>query len=60
MRIIEKNYLKFSPLKLKKRQKRKRVGLLLNLLKSGTQKGEIVFSYEKMFTVEVKFNPQND
>ena len=26
----------------------------------GTQKGEIVFSDEKMVTVEAKFNPQND
>lgn len=69
MRTIVKTDLKLSPLKLKKRQhltvlqKRKRAeraGLLLNLLKSGTQKGEIVFSDEKMFTVEAKFNPQND
>ena len=32
----------------------------MNFLKSGTQKGEIVFSDETMFTVEAKFNPQND
>ena len=25
-----------------------------------TQKGDIVFSDEKLFTVEAKFNPQND
>ena len=49
MRTIVKTDLKLSPLKLKKRQhltvlqKRKRAGLLLNLLKSDTQKGEIVF-----------------
>ena len=69
MRTIVKTELKLSPLKLKKRQhltvfqKRKRAEravLLLNLQKSCTQKGEIVFSDEKMFTVEAKFNPQND
>ena len=53
MRGIVKTDLKLSPLKLKKRQhltvlpERKRAGLLLNLLKSGTQKGEIVFFRRK-------------
>lgn len=56
MMTIVKTDPKLSPLKLKKRQhltvlqKRKRpeeVGLLWNLLKSGTQKGKIVFSNEK-------------
>ena len=52
MRTIVKTDLKLFPLNLNKRQhltvlqKRKRTeraGLLLNLLKSGTQKGDIVF-----------------
>ena len=30
------------------------------MLKSGTQKGENVFSDEKVFTSEAKINPQND
>ena len=69
MRTIVKTDLKLSPLKLKKRQhltvlqqrkRAERAGLLWNLLKSGTQKGEIVFSDEKIFTLEAKFNPQND
>ena len=29
-------------------------------MKSGTPTDEIVFSDEKMFTVEAQFNPQND
>ena len=65
---IVKTDIKLSPLKLKKRQqltvlqKRKRAerARLLNLMKSGTPTGEIVFSDEKMFTVEAHFNPQND
>ena len=69
MRAIVKTDLKLSPLKLKKRQqltvlqKRKRAErarLLLTLMKSGTPTNEIVFSDEKMFTVEAQFNPQND
>ena len=53
-------------MKPKKRQhltvllQRKRADLLWNLLKSGTQKCEIVFSNEKIFILEAKFNPQND
>ena len=56
MRSIVKTDLKISPLKPKKRQhltvlqQRKRAersGLLWNLLKTGTQNGEIVFSDEK-------------
>ena len=52
MRTIVETDLKLSPLKLKKRQhltvlqQRKRADLLWNFLKSGTQKGEIVFSDE--------------
>ena len=34
--------------------------ILLNAIKDGTQAGEIIFSDEKMFTVEAKFNSQND
>ena len=49
-----------DPLKLKKRQyltvlqqrkRAERAGLLWNVLKSGTQKGKIVFSDETIFTV---------
>ena len=56
--------LKLSPFKLKKLhqltdlQKKKRVDrvqVLLNFMKE-----DIVFSDEKLFTVEAKFNPQND
>ena len=69
MRAIIKTDLKFSPLKLKKRQqltvlqqrkRAERARLLLNLIKSGTPTDEIVFSDKKMFTVEAQFNPQND
>ena len=69
MRTIVKSDLKLSPLKLKKRQqltvlqkrkKEERGRLLLNFIKSGTQTGNIVFSDEKMFTVEAQFNSQND
>ena len=69
MRTTVITNLKLSPLKPKKRQhlvvhqQRKRAekaNLLWNLLKSVTQKGEIVFSDEKIFTVEEKFNPQNN
>ena len=61
--------LKLSPFKLKKLhqltdlQKKKRVDraqVLLNFMKDGMQKEDIVFSDEKLFTVEAKFNPQND
>ena len=69
MSTTVKTDLKLSPWKPKKRkhltviQQRKRVeraGLVWNLLKFGTQMGEIVFSDEKIFTLETKFNPQND
>ena len=69
MRTIVKTDLKLSPLKLKKRQhltvlqKKKRVNrsrLLINLMKSDMCEGEIVFSDEKLFTVEAQFNHQND
>ena len=69
MRTIVKTDLKLSHLKPKKcqhltvpkEQKRaERAGLLWNLLQSGTQKSETVFSGETIFTVETKFNPQND
>ena len=38
----------------------KRAGLIWNFVKSGTQKGEIVFPDENIFTLETKFNSQND
>ena len=34
--------------------------ILLNVLKKSTKVAEIVFSDEKLFTVEAKFNSQND
>ena len=61
VRTVVKTELKLSALKLKNHQyhnvlqQQKRVersGLLLYLLKSGTQMGEIVFSDEKIFTVD--------
>ena len=61
MRIIVKTDLKLSPFKLKKLyqltdlQKKKRedrAQVLLNFMKDGTRKGDIVFSDEKLFTVE--------
>ena len=69
MRTTVKTDLKLFLLKLKKRQnfsvlqqrnRAEKASLLWNLLKSGTQKGEIIFSDEKVFTLEAKFNPQND
>ena len=69
MRTIVKTDLKLSPFKLRKSQhltvlqKKKRVDrsrLLLNLMKSGMREEEIVFSDEKVFTVEAQFNHQND
>ena len=69
MRTIVKTDLKLSPFKLRKSQhltvlqKKKRVNrsrLLLNLMKSGMCEEEIVFSDEKVFTVEAQFNHQND
>ena len=44
----------------KKKIREERALLLFNLMKSGTQAGEIVFSDEKMFNVEAQFYPQND
>ena len=66
MKTTVKTDLKLSPLNPKKRQhltvlkQQKRAGLLWNFLKSVTQKCEIVFSDEKMFTLKAKFNRQND
>ena len=69
VRTIVKEDLKLSPFKMTNRQqltdlqKQKRLDrskILLNAMKDGTQAGEIVFSDEKMFTVEAKFNSQND
>ena len=66
--IVEQD-LKMSPYKirtrqlltdLQKRKRKERAKILLNRLKGGTEKGEIVFSDEKLFSVEAKFNTQND
>ena len=60
MRTIVKTDLKLLPFKLKKLhqltdlQKKMRVDraqVLLNFMKDGMQKGDIVFSDEKLFTV---------
>ena len=45
---------------LQKRKRKERAKILLNRLKGGTEKGEIVFSDKKLFSVEAKFNTQND
>ena len=67
MTTIVKTDLKFSPLKLKKHQyltvlqqknRAERSGLLWNLLKSSTQKGEIVFSDEKILLDKVQSTKQ--
>ena len=34
--------------------------ILFNQIKNGTKKGEVIFSYEKIFTAEAKLNSQND
>ena len=34
--------------------------ILLNQMKDGTKKQEVIFSDEKIFTVEAKVNSQND
>ena len=69
MRTIVKTDLKLLPFKLKKLhqlidlQKKKRADraqVLLNFMKDGMRKGDIVFSDEELFTLEAKFNPQND
>ena len=69
MKTIAKTDLKLSPFKLKKLhqltdlQKKKRADraqVLLNFMKDGIQKGDIVFLDEKSLTVEAEFNPQND
>ena len=69
MRTTIKTDLQLSPFKLKKLhqltdlQKKKRVDraqVLLNFMKDSTRKRDIVFSDEKLLTVEAKFNPQND
>ena len=45
---------------LQKQKRKERAKILLNRLKGGTEKGEIVFSDKKLFSVEAKFNTQND
>ena len=69
MRTIIKEDLKMSPYKitkhqllinLQKQKRRKRAQLLLKQLKGGTEVGKIIFSDEKLFTIEAKFNSQND
>ena len=69
VRTIVEQDLKMSPYKirtrqlltdLQKRKRKERAKILLNRLKGGTEKGEIVFSDEKLFSVEAKFNTQND
>ena len=69
MRTIVKKDLGFSPLKIRKKhlltaaQKRKRLERskkILNYLKDGTKLGDVIFSNEKLFTVEAKTNKQND
>ena len=68
VRTIVKEGLKLSPFKmtswpltaLQKQKKLERLKIFLNAMKDGTQAGEIMFSDEKMFTVEAKFNSQND
>ena len=34
--------------------------ILLNQMKNGTKKGEVIFSEKKIFTAEAKLNSQND
>ena len=69
MRTIIKEDLKMSPYKitkhqllinLQKQKRRKRAQLLLKQLKGGMEVGKIIFSDEKLFTIEAKFNLQND
>ena len=69
VRTIVEQDLKMSPYKirtrqlltdLQKRKRKERAKILLNCLKGGTEKGKIVFSDEKLFSVEAKFNTQND
>ena len=69
VRTIVEQDLKMSPYKirtrqlltdLQKRKRKERAKILLNRLKGGTEKGKIVFSDEKLFLVEAKFNTQND
>ena len=69
VRTIVEQDLKMSPYKIRTRQlltdlqkqkRKERAKILLNCLKGGTEKGEIVFSDEKLFSVEAKFNTQND
>ena len=66
---IVKTDLKLSPLKmqtcqhLKELQKEKRLTrakILLNKLKDGTDTSEVIFSEEKLLTVEAVCNRQND
>ena len=69
VKTIVKEDLKLFPLKMTSRQqltalqKQKRLErskILLDAMKDSTQAGEIIFSDEKMLTVRVKLNSQND
>ena len=67
MRPIVKNDLQLSPYKMRKRQyltpaqkhkRLERARFLLGELKAGTAQREIVFSDEKLFTIEATVNNQ--
>ena len=69
MRTIIKEDPKISPQKIRNRQlltnlqkqkKRERAQLLLNQLKGGMEVEKIIFPNEKLFTMEAKFNSQNN
>ena len=69
VRTIVKDDLKLSPLKmtnrhqltaLQKQKRMERTKIFLNRLKDGTDAGEIIFSDEKILSVEAQFNSQND
>ncbi|XP_076044989.1 uncharacterized protein LOC143027560 [Oratosquilla oratoria] len=69
MRTIVRKDLRLSPYKMRKRQfltplqKQKRLEraqILLRELKTDTAAQEIIFSDEKLFTIEAQFNNQND
>ncbi|XP_076042036.1 uncharacterized protein LOC143025940 [Oratosquilla oratoria] len=69
MRTIVRKDLRLSPYKMRKRQfltplqKQKileRAQILLRELKTDTAAQEIIFSDEKLFTIEAQFNNQND
>lgn len=69
MRNVVKTDLKLSPLKMQtcqhltdiqKEKRLTRAKILLNKLKDGTDTDEVIFSDEKLFTVEAICNRQND